>query len=259
MAKKIMGPDVEPMMSNDMGSEDVIVLKKSWVVTFFVGVISFLLGGLFFTLIGFNIRGGLLAQTGGTGGSAAQVVAQAPAQPTETPRVDNVGVGTMPVLGPENAPVTIVEFSDFQCPFCQRFNDQTLGPLRDKYGDKIKIYFRHFPLESIHPQARNGSQAALCANEQGKFWEMHDELFLTQDLISVDNSKTLAKKLGLDAEKFAKCLDSNQFDSVINTDLQDGSSYGVSGTPTFFINGWRLVGAQPLAAFTAIIDKELGQ
>jgi protein-disulfide isomerase len=256
MARKSVEPEYTQMADPQQGDDDIIVLRRSWVVTFFVGVIAFLLGGLFFTFLGFIYNGGLLVKTGG---SAAQVAPQGPVAPTDTPRVDNVGLGTMPVLGSESAPVTIVEFSDFQCPFCKRFKDQTMDALRQKYGDKVKIYFRHFPLESIHPEARNGSEAALCANEQGKFWEMHDELFLTQDLISPDNSKSLAEKLGLNKEQFDTCLDSSKYDSVINTDLQDGASYGVSGTPTFFIDGWRLVGAQPLAQFSAIIDKELGQ
>lgn len=254
MAKKVVDqmPDEMPDMD-----DDVFVIRKSWVVTFFVGVASFLLGGVFFTFLAFNVRGGFLTNAGGTGGSAAQV--QAPVQPTDVPHLDNVGLGTMPPLGDANAPVKIVEFSDFQCPFCKRFKDQTLDAIRQQYGDKVVIYFRHFPLEAIHPEAKNGSLAALCANEQGKFWEMHDELFSTQDLISVSNSESLAAKLGLDAEKFKACLDSAQYASVIDADVQDGESYGVSGTPTFFINGWRVVGAQPLAAFTTIIDRELNQ
>jgi len=256
MAKRSFDPEISQTTDSYSDGEDVIVLKKSWVVTFFVGVICFLLGGLFFTFLGFIYNGGLLVKTGG---SVAQVAPQQAAAPTEIPHLDNVGIGTMPVLGSDTAPVTIVEFSDFQCPFCKRFKDDTLDVLRSKYGDKIKIYFRHFPLESIHPESRHGSQAALCANEQGKFWEMHDQLFLTQELISPDNSKSLAVKLGLNKEQFDSCLDSAKYDSVINTDLQDGATYGVSGTPTFFIDGWRLVGAQPLAQFAAIIDKELGQ
>ena len=254
MAKKVVEPIVEEVPVMD---DDVFVIRKSWVVTFFVGLVSFLLGGVFFTFLAFNIRGGLLTNTGTIGGGGAAV--QAPAQPTDTPRVENVAFGVMPPLGSVDAPIKIVEFSDFQCPFCKRFTDQTMGALRQQYGDKIVIYFRHFPLEAIHPEARNGSMAALCANDQGKFWEMHDELFLTQDLISVSNSESLAQKLGIDAEKFNSCMESAQFDSVINTDLQEGSSYGVSGTPTFFVNGWRIVGAQPLAAFTTIIDRELNQ
>lgn len=256
MAKKSVEIENMQLAEPQQEEDDVIVLRRSWVVTFFVGVIAFLLGGLFFTFLGFIYNGGLLVKSGGT---AAQIAPQAPVAPTDIPHLDNVGVGTMPILGSENAPVTIVEFSDFQCPFCKRFKDDTLAALRSKYGDKIKIYFRHFPLESIHPEARHGSEAALCANEQGKFWEMHDQLFLTQDVISSDNSKSLAAKLGLNTEQFTSCLDSAKYDSVIDADLKDGAAYGVSGTPTFFINGWRLVGAQPLAQFSAIIDKELGQ
>ncbi len=261
MARKIVEPEMEPMPP-EPDNEDVVVLKKSWVVTFGVGLASFLCGGIFFTFLAFNIRGGFLANSG-IGGVAQQqpqiIQQQAPAQPTDVPHLDNVAVGILPVLGPENAKVTIVEFSDFQCPFCKSFRDNTFDAIRQKYGDKIKIYYRNFPLVSIHPQAMKGAMAAMCANEQGKFWEMHDQLFATQDVISPENSKALAAKLGLDTEKFNSCLDGDKYTDAINKDVQDGSAYGVSGTPTFFINGWRVVGAQPLTAFTTLIDQQLNQ
>jgi len=168
-------------------------------------------------------------------------------------------LGKLPPLGSPDAPVKIVEFSDFQCPFCKNWNDATLQPLRDKYGDKIVLYYRHYPLTTIHPEAMNGAVAAECANAQGKFWAMHDELFSTQSLISVDNSKSLAESLGLDAQKFDDCMASNPGGANIQADIADADAYGVTGTPTFFINGVRLVGALPLAQFTAVIDQELNK
>jgi len=153
----------------------------------------------------------------------------------------------------------VIEFSDFQCPFCKRFHDDTYDALRQKYGDKIHFVYRDFPLTSIHPEAMKAAEAADCANEQGKFWEMHDLIFSTQASIGVANSKQLAQQLGLDTDKFNQCLDSDKYAQEIQADLSDGNTYGVSGTPTFFINGVRVVGAQPLAAFTTIIDQELNK
>src|SRR5262245_40011224 len=153
--------------------EDVIVLKKSLVVNVGIAVLFFILGAAasyFLFVVPKNAQIAALAQQQPSG--AGQV------QPTEPPtRLDNVGLGSLPPSGSPNAPVKIVEFSDFQCPYCKQWTDTTLEPLREKYGDKIVIYYRHYPLTSIHPEAMDGAIAGECANEQGKFWEMHDSLF----------------------------------------------------------------------------------
>lgn len=162
---------------------------------------------------------------------------------------------TGPAKGPANAPVTIVEFSDFQCPFCSRINP-TLDQVRAKYGDKVRVVFRQFPLD-MHPQARKAAEASLCANDQGKFWEMHDAMFQSQQQLSVDDLKAKATTLGLNAEAFNSCLDSGKYASQVAQDLQEGSAAGVSGTPALFINGRFINGAVPLEQITEVIDDEL--
>jgi protein-disulfide isomerase len=162
---------------------------------------------------------------------------------------------TGPAKGPAQAPVTIVEFSDFQCPFCARVNP-TLEQVRAKYGDKVRIVFRQYPLD-MHPQARKAAEASLCANEQGKFWEMHDAMFANQQLLGVDDLKAKAVGLGLNADSFNSCLDSGKFGSQIAQDLEAGSAAGVSGTPALFINGRFINGAVPLEQITEVIDDEL--
>ncbi len=163
-----------------------------------------------------------------------------------------------PVLGKSNAPVTIVEFSDFECPFCGRHFSQTHPDIVKNYIDtgKVKLVYRDFPL-SFHPNAEKAAEAAECANEQGKFWEMHDKLFSNQQSLSVANYKQWAKDLKLDSAKFDSCLDSGKYASEIAKDEADGTKYGVSGTPSFFIDGQLLVGAQPYSAFQQAIDAAL--
>ncbi len=165
-----------------------------------------------------------------------------------------------PQKGSKNAPVTIVEFSDYECPFCRRFFDQTL-PLIDKnyiQDDKVKYVFRDFPL-SFHRNAQKAAEGAECADEQGKFWEYHDKLFENQDALSVGDLKLYAKDLGLDTTKFNDCLDSGEMASEVEKDFRDGSRYGVGGTPAFFINGTPLSGAQPYSVFERTIEQELNK
>ena len=164
---------------------------------------------------------------------------------------------TGPSKGPANAPITIVEFSDFQCPFCSRVNP-TLAQVREKYGDKVRIVFRQFPL-SFHQQAQKAAEASLCAGDQGKFWELHDAMFADQQALGVDQLKTKAAGLGVNAEQFNQCLDSGKHAATVQADLKDGSAAGVSGTPAMFINGRFLSGAQPLNEITKVIDDELAR
>jgi protein-disulfide isomerase len=168
-------------------------------------------------------------------------------------RAEVAAVG--PAKGPENAPVTIVEFSDFQCPFCSRINP-TLEQVRAKYGDKVRIVFRQFPLE-MHAEAYKAAEASLCANDQGKFWEMHDAMFKNQQQLAVDGLKAQAAQLGLNAESFNSCLDSGKYKAKVAEDLQAGTAAGVSGTPALFINGRFINGAVPLEQISEVIDDEL--
>jgi len=168
-----------------------------------------------------------------------------------------VEVGKAPVRGNPKAPVTVVEFSDFQCPYCVRARP-TVDRVRETYGDKVRWVFRHFPLD-FHAQAEKAGEAAACAGEQGKFWEMHDLLWANSAKLQVADLKAHAGTLGLDAPRFGQCLDSGRYSGLVEADLQAGQGYGVSGTPAFFVNGRPLVGAQPFDAFAQIIDDELSR
>lgn len=165
------------------------------------------------------------------------------------------------VKGNANAKVTIVEFSDFECPFCGKFYEETYPLILKNYVDtgKVKIVFRDFPLTSIHPNAQKAAEATECAAEQGKFWEMHDKLFENQDSLSVDDLKKYAADLKLNTATFNSCLDSGKMTAEVEKDAQEGMSYGVTGTPAFFINGRLVSGAQEFSAFEAIIDEELAK
>jgi protein-disulfide isomerase len=167
----------------------------------------------------------------------------------------DVKVGDAPVKGPASAPITLVAWSDFQCPFCSRAVP-TVRQLEDQYKGKIRIAFKQFPLP-FHDKAHLAAEAALAANEQGKFWQMHDKLFANQQALDRASLEKYAADLGLDVGKFKAALDSGKFKDKVDAEDKEGAAFGVTGTPTFFINGTRLVGAQPLEAFKAAIDKEL--
>ncbi|MGE5124909.1 MAG: thioredoxin domain-containing protein [Betaproteobacteria bacterium] len=166
-----------------------------------------------------------------------------------------VDLADAPVRGNPKAPVTVVEFSDFQCPYCVRARP-TVARVREAYGDKLRWVFRHFPL-SFHQYAEKAGEAAACAGDQGRFWEMHDRLWANHAKLEVPDLKAYAAALGLDPAAFDRCLDSGRHAGLVDRDLQAGASYGVSGTPAFFVNGRPLIGAQPFEAFQQVIDDEL--
>ncbi|MBI2134360.1 DsbA family protein [Candidatus Woesearchaeota archaeon] len=183
---------------------------------------------------------------------------QNPSQAPQIPTKQNIDLDDDPVLGDPNAPVTIVSFEDFQCPFCGRAFQQTFPLLKKDYIDtgKVKYVYRDFPL-SFHPEAQPAAEAAECADEQGKFWEFHEGVFSNQATMGRDLYLSLAGELGLDAAKFTQCIDSGKYRQEVQNDFAYGSQVGVSGTPTFFINGIQLVGAQPYQAFQQVIEAEL--
>lgn len=168
-----------------------------------------------------------------------------------------VEVGNAPFVGDKDAKVTIVEFSDFQCPFCAKGAD-LLNQIKKKYGNKVKVAFKNFPLP-FHNQAETAAVAGLCANEQSTnlFWKMHDEMFAHQDSLDVEGLKGLAKKIGVKMDQFEKCLSENKYLSQVKADMEDGKKVGVKSTPTFFINGQVITGAQPLEVFSELIDEQL--
>jgi protein-disulfide isomerase len=161
-----------------------------------------------------------------------------------------------PVRGAGDAPVTIVEFSDFHCPFCRKVQP-VLDQLRAKYGNQIKLVFRDFPLDNLHPQATTVSQAARCATEQGKFWEFHDQVFANGPDATQTTLDGFAKNAGMDVAAFNACRAASKYNASIAASLQEGGRLGITGTPTFFVNGRILVGSQPLEEFVRVIDEEL--
>jgi protein-disulfide isomerase len=174
-------------------------------------------------------------------------------EPPELPRVDVEAKG--PARGPANAPVTIVEFSDFQCPYCGR-EVPVIERLMKEYDGRVRLVFRHYPLD-FHPFAQKAAEAGACAQDQGKFWELHDKMFGNQSKLAVDDLKTYAKQVGLDASKFDKCLDSGEKKTLVEDDQKAGSAAGVSGTPAFFINGLFINGAQPYEVIKQTVDREM--
>jgi protein-disulfide isomerase len=174
----------------------------------------------------------------------------------EPPR-QKIATADSPFQGPSNAPIEIVEFSDFQCPYCLRAHP-TVKQVLDTYGNKVRFVYRNYPLPS-HPNAFPAAEAAQCANEQGQFWAYHDRLFADQTKLSDTDLKASAAALGLDAGRFNACVDSHKYKARIDADMRAGNEVGVNGTPAFFINGRMLSGAQPYDEFKRVIDEELAR
>lgn len=189
-----------------------------------------------------------------TNGKDIEIFIPRPIAPTY-----DVTVGSAPYAGGEDAKVTIVEFSDFQCPFCAKAA-QTVKQIKEKYGKKVKVVFKQFPL-SFHSQAKKAAVASLCANEQGRdsFWKLHDEFFSNQASLAPEKIKESAKKLGLDSTKFDKCLDDNKFIAQVEKDIIQGRDLGVKGTPTFFVNGMIFLDGHDFNKFSEFIDQELAR
>jgi protein-disulfide isomerase len=171
------------------------------------------------------------------------------------PRIQVAAEG--PTRGPKDAPVTIVEFSDFECPYCGSAFE-TVEQVMNAYAGKVRLVYRQFPL-SFHPHAAKAAEASLCAADQGKFWEYHDVLFKNQKKLEPTDLKAHATEVGMDAQKFGQCLESGEKKKAVDADQQAGLAAGVGGTPAFFINGIFLNGAQPIDEFKKVIDGELAR
>ncbi|MEK6706251.1 MAG: DsbA family protein [Bdellovibrionota bacterium] len=170
-----------------------------------------------------------------------------------------VEVGNAPVSGKADAPITVIEFSDFQCPFCARAAD-TVTELRKKYGEKVRVAFKHFPLP-MHQEAKPVSEASMCVNEQSsdKFWKFHDLAFKNQSKLDTASLESYAKQSGADIAKYSECIKAKKYADLVSKDLEYGEKIGVKSTPTFFVNGQLVSGAVPMETFAEIIEDELGQ
>ena len=160
------------------------------------------------------------------------------------------------IRGNKNAPVTIIEFSDFQCPYCSRFHE-TMKQVVENYPNDVRWVYKHFPLDSIHPYAKKAAEASECAADQGKFWEYTDELFENQRNINLEYLSMAAESIGLNTSQFDECLDSEKYKSKVNNDYQQGIQAGVRGTPGSFINGQSVPGALPYEQIKSMIDSQL--
>ena len=244
-----------PAIGEAPDAEEFVTFRKSHfysvlvVLAFFVGV-----------LVGYVVwgRGTATAVAAPAAGQAAAEAPAAAALPTDEPQYVRYDIPTegYPSLGPDDAEITIVEFSDFQCPFCRRFHEETYKDLLDAYPGQIRFVYRNLPLTSIHPDAMAAAVASLCANDQNAYWDYHEKLFSSETL-GEETYIQYATDLGLDLDKFTACLSSGEHDEFIQKDMDFSLNLGVQSTPTFFINGLAIVGAQPITSFQQIIEKEL--
>lgn len=254
--KKETEPVIEPVEVEQpvqpVQPEDTVTFKRSHFYAVLV-VLAFAAG----ILVGYVAWGMQTAQSAQTVNQASGPVAEAPVatQEPQYVRYDVSSEGAY-ALGPKDAPITIVEFSDFQCPYCRRWHEQVYQPLLAAYPGKIRMVYRHLPLTSIHPDAFPAAEAAMCAGEQDAFWKYHDKLFSSESLGSEIYTQ-YAQELSLDMTAFGACMAKHKYQEAIQTDSDFAVDLGIRSTPTFFINGLAIVGAQPLDVFKQVIDKEL--
>jgi protein-disulfide isomerase len=224
--------------------EDVVVLKRSYVYAILLPL-TFLLG----LATGYVVWGG---------GEMEEPAVETPvAVMTEEPVIEryDVPVDDDPYLGPENAPITIVEFSDFNCGYCRKWYVETLQPLLDAYPDQIRFVYRDFPL--LAESSVTAAYAAQCANEQGAFWDFHDALFTRQEPMNLETYLLYVEEFDLNADEFEECYESERTTAEVENDARFAAGIGIRGTPTFFVNGIALVGAQPIENFQRLIEDEL--
>lgn len=232
-------------------------------LTFLFGLVT---GVAVFCLIGLGVvvaTGGLSANGKTDSGKVLGVAdtGNQPAanQPSGEPTADPTKLAKVTdadhIRGDKNAKVTLIEFSDFQCPYCGRV-EPTIEKILKDYSGKVRLVYRHFPL-SFHENAQKAAEASECASEQGKFWEMHDKMYANQTTLTVDDLKGYAKGLGLNTSQFNSCLDSGKYASKVSAQEAEGQAAGVNGTPATFVNGTLVSGAVPYEQFKAAIDAAL--
>lgn len=262
-AKKVIEPDIEPVIEPEFEEEPAQVEQPEDTVTFkrshfyaVLTVLAFSVGVLLgYVVWGFEPAAGQ-AQTAQTAAQPSGPIARAPS--TEEPQFVRYDIPSdgFPSIGPANAPITIVEFSDYQCPYCRRWHEQVYEPLLAAYPGQIRMVYRHLPLTSIHPDAFSAAEAAMCAGDQDAYWPYHEKLFSSESL-GTQTYIQYAQELSLDVEAFQTCMTEGKFRDAIQTDSDFAVNLGIRSTPTFFINGLAIVGAQPLEVFKQVIDKEL--
>jgi protein-disulfide isomerase len=243
----------EPMASEpSLEPEETFTFKRSHfylVMTVFAFAAGILLG---YIVWGFDPAATSPVSAAQAGGP----VIEAPV--TEQPQFVRYDVASegFPSIGPADAPITIVEFSDYQCPYCRRWHQEVYQPLLTAYPGQIRLVYRHLPLTSIHPDAFSAAEASMCAGEQNAYWQFHEKLFSSNALGGSVYSQ-YAQELGLDMKTFESCLTERKYQQAVQSDLDFAVNLGVRSTPTFFINGLAIVGAQPLDVFKQVIDQEL--
>lgn len=260
-AKKIVRKVKLPSLSN---------LPKQIINTLAKLNIVYVLGGLLILasfLIGVLVTKVSYLENGVTSGTTTTVTGDDSGSPQVPTGPVDVKEGHLPILGDKDAKVTIVEFSDFQCPFCESLWKDTLPQIKKDYIDtgKAKFAYRHYPLD-FHANAQKAAEASECANDQGKFWEFHDKLFETQTIWeSLDAAKAKenfiasANTIGLNGAQLGECMDSGKFAEAVKEDLADGTTAGVQGTPATYINGLQISGAAPYEDFKTVIEQELAK
>jgi len=249
----VLEPEELPEYTSPLLPEDTVTFKRSHFYSVMT-VLAFASG----VLLGYVVWGMTppASATVQTANQSAGPVVEAPVtQQAEFKRYD-IPTENAYAIGPADAPITIVEYSDYQCPFCRRWHDEVYRPLLAAYPGQIRLVYRHLPLTSIHPDAMSAAEAAMCAGEQDAYWTFHDKLFGSESLNSITYIQ-YAQDLGLNMATFEACLSDHKYQQAIQEDSDFAINLGIRSTPTFFINGLAVVGAQPLDVFKQVIDKEL--
>ena len=259
IAPAIEEQEIEPVIEPEEidedapAQEDTITFKRSHFYSVLT-VLAFAAG----VLLGYVAWGmdSPAAVTAQTTGQSSGPVAEAPV--TQEPQYTRYDIPTENAysLGPADAPITLVEFSDYQCPFCRRWHAEVYEPLLAAYPGKIRFVYRHLPLTSIHPDAFSAAEAAMCAGEQDAYWPFHEKLFASETLGTAAYVQ-YAQELGLNMNTFEGCINDHKYQEAVQADSDFAINLGIRSTPTFFINGLAVVGAQPLDVFRQVIDKEL--
>ena len=266
----------EKVLENSENQSNNLIIKKSTLNLLLAGIIGIVAIAAFFagTYISDQNSNKLTQKDLDDAIAKLELKLMQERLPTSQPQLPaKISVDDDPIKGNPNAPITIIEFSDFECPFCARFHVNTLPQLEQNYisTGKVKFVYRDFPIQNIHPNAVPAALVSECADDQNKFWEIHDKIFETQSIWkdlepsqAVGMFRQFASNMGLDMETFDACITSGKHLQEINNDLNDGRTYGITGTPAFFVGNdkigfAKISGAQPFSSFQGIIEKQLGR